>query len=273
MRGVLLAVVLAGSFVPGAAHAGPLDAPHGSWVQARPVGAVPDVQSGTALPVQGSAAGVLAFSAVQVPTGSTGLSLVLVDGGTTATPVVWACPVTSSWHVGDRQPWAAKPAYDCSAPVVGVVKDGLLSWQATGSDLALVPGDSTPFSVSFLAPTASSFSVPSRPAPVVPAGPSASPSASGPVAGQPLQAGPLTSEPFAARPADPLAPAPPVVSSESGIPVLAAQPSSPASVAGSSRTSWVGAALLALLAFLLMLKTALPAAPLSAPSSLLLDRH
>ncbi|MCA1711553.1 MAG: hypothetical protein LC789_07930 [Actinobacteria bacterium] len=281
---LLLAVVLLGC-APAWAEDAP---PAASWSQLRrttPLGDTPDVDGGLA--VQNGPAGVAAYTAVRtaVFAKEAVLTLTLADGGSTQTPVVWACPATAAWQPGAGQAWEARPAYDCTQHAVGTVVGTSVSWEltpevtaATGRlDVVLVPDPAAtePFAVSFVPPTAAAFSryveepVPAAVAPQEQEQdrqppPEAEAPAIVAVAGQPLSA---------AAPA-PAAALPATVAGAPGQNPVVAQDSQPVATAlaatrapGSHRS--VGAGLIALLALLLMVRTALPSKPLAAPTSLL----
>ncbi|MCA1719639.1 MAG: hypothetical protein LC779_00500 [Actinobacteria bacterium] len=113
---LLLAVVLLGC-APAWAEDAP---PAASWSQLRrttPLGDTPDVDGGLA--VQNGPAGVAAYTAVRtaVFAKEAVLTLTLADGGSTQTPVVWACPATAAWQPGAAPaPAAALPATVAGAP-------------------------------------------------------------------------------------------------------------------------------------------------------------
>ena len=256
-------------YVPLPARGEPAPPTTGSWTQLRPAlpaAGAPDLQSGDSLPVENAPAGVVAFSAVRHEGDGAllQLSLELVESGTSATPVVWACPVTTTWTAGARQTWAARPSYDCSRHAIGVVHSDVVSWDvgALGNDVALVPppADTSVSTVSFAPPDSGALAVavPSpTPSPhgdsqVVVAAPSSAPAE--------LVADPPTREPSTAQvPGPRLAPA----ASPPARVVLAGAP------ADKPDWEWAGRALLALLALLVMVRAASPSPALATPVSLL----
>lgn len=258
-----------------AAVAGPAAVESASWTQLRqslPVGVTPDLQQGQGdgLPVSNGPTGPLAFSAVRFADGAVrSLALTLLDGGTTSTPVVWACPATATWGAGDRQAWDTRPTYDCTTHAVGRVDGTRVSWLLEGDpavDVVLVPApdDKAPWSVTFAVPTAQAFGI----TPVTGfAAPPAEVGAVPPAAGQAAsQVGPQALAPLPGT----AAPAPQVPAPDPA-PQLAALSPGGALLAGHAAAdhAWAGRALLALVALLLMVRMAAPSPSLGAPSSLL----
>ena len=259
------------------------DVTTGSWTQLRqttPVGVTPDLQTtdGTDLPVANTPVGPVSIAAVRMPASATTLELTRVDPASglpelpavvpVPSPVVWACPATGSWSAGDRQPWDARPGYDCSRHAVGSVSAAGMFFDLTALgqpavDLVLVPGDgeTNAFDLSFAPPTAAAFQLTDAPLPTEPDGglPSDQP------VGQP--AGSTVTAPD-------LPVALPSTAGVPGPPVVAYQPVAPRTThalrAANTETAprWVGAALLAFLSSLLMLRAAMPSRPAGAARAL-----
>ena len=278
----MVTALTAAVLTPTAAHAEQAVPQAGSWTQLRqtvpPLGDTPDLQQtdGNAVPVENSPLGALAFGAVRLDAGQvpTRLTLSVLSGGTPSVPAVWACPTTTGWSTGPRQPWAKRPSYSCDRHVVGVVQGTTVTWAladllagGTFLDVVLVPdpADTTPYALSFAAPAAGSVQLASGPPPpepeprgtvpelvALPVAPAAAPF---PVAGGvvPVPTGAPAPVPTPAVAAAAPQAAPAVLAGGSGVPDRA----------------WAGRALLALLALLVMLRAALPSRALAPARSLL----
>jgi hypothetical protein len=188
----LAALVLAAQ--PAMAAGGPT-VESGWWNEASagPV-AAPSTTQSNQVQVSNGLSGPLAFAAVRVgiPTATpAGWSLTLrlaPTSSTVGTPAVSACPTTSNWKPGPDQDASTAPGYSCtSGHQIDAKASGSdatwtipVSWASRGTlSVALVPtpGTSSPFSVSYPAPTPESVTL----APPPPANPPApSPVASGP---------------------------------------------------------------------------------------------
>jgi hypothetical protein len=280
----------------GGSGAGATDpVPAGSWTQLRqqaPVGDTPDLRAdqGADLAVEGGVGGVVTFSAVQAPSGAEavrGLTLTFREPPT-GTPVIWACPARGPWQPGSRQAWQDRPDYDCASHSAGTVDEDSVTWDLSGlgvaaRSIALVPGGEQPaaFTALFHPPAATAFTLGAAgrdggPAPA----PEAPPAADRPAAAAEAPAVEPAVEragegvlPPGAVPG--LAPVAPVVAGEDPPPVgaateaalervTAAEPLPPTQ--GVSRG---GPLLLAFLALLAMVRTALPVGPAGTPRSLL----
>ena len=162
----------------------------GSWNEPA-VGsvAIPSTTPSGQLQVSYGFDGPLEISAIRfaVPAGTDGSDQVTIRLATTGamvgTPTVSACPTTSSWKPSD----SGAPAYNCgdARQAVGAPESSdetwtfPVAWASKGViAVALVPtvGTTSPFSISYTAPTAASitFATPTAP-PTNPSGPVAPP--------------------------------------------------------------------------------------------------
>ena len=252
----------------------------GSWTQLRadtPLGVTPDLQSqdGPALPVENGPLGTVAYSAVRFGFPAD-LTLARVDATATASsPEVWACP-TGVWHVGDRQPWADRPAFDCTRHVVGVMHGDQVTWKLAAwgvpVDVVLVPapGESSSYAVSFGAPTVDAFSGVVAPSPTpepTAASPQPTATAARPAASPPQVVVPPVLPVTATAPSPAPSPAPVVE--------VAPGPAAPpvrAAVVKAADHAGRGQLLLAFLTLLLVVRAVWPSRPGRAPVSLLTRR-
>ncbi len=296
-RALALAAVAAVVVLDGGAGADEAPAA-GSWTQLRqrlPAGDSPDLQAdrGDDLSVESGPGGVVSFSAVRAPSGVGALqSLTLAfREPPTGTPVLWACPVTGAWTPGSRQVWQARPAYDCTRHSEGTVDDTSVTWSlsalgAATRQVALVPADGPGAFVALLQPpaatafTAASASAPPvetfAPPPPAQTPPEQTPAELAPVeepAEQPAVEVPaLASGGDDQPPADAPAVAPPA---QEPLPVDAGTDDAFERVTASEpllptdRVSRAGPVLLAVLALLAMVRTAVPVGPRRTPRSLL----
>jgi hypothetical protein len=263
-----------------------------SWTQLRlgtPAGPLPDLQSadGEALPVQNGALGAISISAVRISATATSVSLARTDAAASAsavaTPAIWACAARSAWTAGNRQPWADRPTYDCAVHAVGKDRDGIVRWDLTALstfgqvDVVLVPdpADTSAYAVTFGVPVASSFSTAAEPssvtsAPVTTQAPAVPDSGAPPIdsSGTPGLPGLVAGVP---TPALTEALAPQTLATSPPSQVVPPQALGAGDLVAATRAAhqWMGPALLAFLALLLMIRTALPSASTVPPSSLL----
>ena len=176
----LAALLLTGAVAAGAtlASTGPqASSVESGWWNTAAVGplAVPSATPSGQLQVSNGFNGPLAFSAVRFTIPSSivppsQLTLQLATTGTTiGTPAVSACPTTSKWKSGDDQPASAAPGYDCRTEHQAAASaHGSESWTIPAGwavhgvvSIALVPtaGTTSPFSVSYTAPTVASITI------------------------------------------------------------------------------------------------------------------
>lgn len=189
----------------------------GWWNEASvgPLVAPSTTQSGQ-LQVSNGFNGPLAFSAIRfsLPPGASPSYSVTVrlttTGALVGTPAVSACPTAGKWNPGDDQPAASAPGYGCGngQQAIGATSGSTESWTFPASwatkgtvSVALVPsvGTTTPFSISYTAPTLASIAV------TAPAAP--------PGTGSPPPAPPVTA------PSAVTVPAPPAVTTAGSAPV------------------------------------------------------
>ena len=193
-----LAGLVAFGVIPAAGASGGRSVESGWWNEASvgPVVAPSTTPSGQ-LQVSNGLSGPLAFSAIRftLPAGTGPSETVTVRlataGAMVGTPAVSACPTTSKWQPGDDQAAAGAPGYDCtgSHQASGAVTTGAESWSFPTAwaskgvvSVALVPtsGTTTPFSISYTAPTSESITI------AAPIGPPGNPG--GVVVGPPVTA-------------------------------------------------------------------------------------
>lgn len=213
-----LSLVLA---VAAPASASAATAVESGWWNEASVGPVnaPSATPSDQLQVSNGFSGPLAFAAVRIslpagtpPSDVVTLRLVVPSGSSVGTPAVSACPTAGAWKPGADQKASAAPGYSCRSgrqadghPGAGTESWAIpFSWAQSGTlSVALVPtpGTTTPFSVTYDAPSASSISV-ARSATAVSPAPAASQPAPGPSASQPAS-GPAGDSGSGASPAGP----------------------------------------------------------------------
>lgn len=270
---VTAAAAVATAWLPGKASAAE-PVPSAWWRvlrQTTPVGALPaaPVPNNGSLPVQNGPAGVLAFSAVRFEAGDSSaatLTLSYAGQAPAVPPVIDLCPARTHWTVGPDQEWDARPSYDCTTHASSTTDGTKVVWQVSSGlirdgelDVVLVPdaGDATPYAVSFAAPTRESLVLaPGLPSPQLPpavpppAGSSGTSSAAS-GAGSAALAGTSAAAPIV----EPSAAAAPVVAPASAAAAPGFAPeTAPVADARPAGSRTLGAAMLAGIAVVLMLR-------------------
>ena len=115
--------------------------------------------------------GTLDGEPINASTASGTLTLKVPANGAVGTPVVFACPIISSWQTAEGGTWEARPKYTCATKAAGTFNADTtavtfslppnLQARPGVFDLAIVPdpANQTPFSVQFEAPGGDSLAV------------------------------------------------------------------------------------------------------------------